>query len=346
METSKKRAKIYKVFYDEEVIDQCPEYEMVFSEQKPHPEYSRLANDAAKDTSMEYMRNLITSVETYLKKNIADINGLFIKHDIEAVIISAVLSRFKRDEKLAVKYPSYESVFLCNHKYYQRTRERHPLHFSYINIDNDDDVDQFIRNPILKYPFFLKALELQRSLHQYIIKDCQQLKEIVSELRIVLPNYNAEKKYVNEYALDLQKYPLTSKNIMICEEFISDCLQLNWEGWADHQGTIFTYGFTDEILQDISFKSSFVNIELWIRKTNYDDIRIIEVNPRIASSYQNQYRSSYRGANLYHSIIKLSMGHTDIGVIPNIQTNFTGLYSCQSVIGTRCDGQNRTRKTN
>ncbi|CAF3764284.1 unnamed protein product [Adineta steineri] len=223
---------------------------------------------------------------------------------------------------------------------------------------------------MLEYPFFFKAPELQRSLHQYVIKDCQQLKKIVSELRIVLPKYNAETKYVNEYALDLQKYPLASKNIMICEEFISDCLQLNWEGWVDHQGTIFTYGFTDEILldygifsdfimpsilpdavlskaanickeilQDISFKSSFVNIELWIKKTNYDDIRIIEVNPRIASSYQNQYRSSYHGANLYHSIIKLSMGQTDIGVIPNVQTNFTGLYSCQSVIGTRCDGK-------
>ncbi|CAF4373426.1 unnamed protein product, partial [Adineta steineri] len=111
---------------------------------------------------------------------------------------------------------------------------------------------------MLEYPFFFKAPELQRSLHQYVIKDCQQLKEIVSQLRIVLPKYNAETKYVNEYALDLQKYPLASKNIMICEEFISDCLQLNWEGWVDHQGTIFTYGFTDEILLDYGIFSDFI----------------------------------------------------------------------------------------
>ena len=87
---------------------------------------------------------------------------------------------------------------------------------------------------------------------------------------------------------------------MIYEELIGNCLQLNWEGWADEMGNIFTY-----------------------------DIHIIEVNPRSAFSYHDQYRTSYHGSDLYASIID----------VPNLQRNFTGLYSCQSVFATRCTGK-------
>ncbi|CAF1663835.1 unnamed protein product, partial [Didymodactylos carnosus] len=173
-----------------------------------------------------------------------------IKLDIEAVILSAVLTRLSLNQALKVKFPLYESVFLCNHKYYQRTKERDPIQFSYIDIDEDDDDDYLNRSGMPKFPFFLKAPELQMSVHQYIIKDCKQLKLIIGQLQIDLPNYNADTNYISKHYLDLQKYPLAVKNMMICEELISNCLQLNWEGWADDQGNIFTYGFIDEILAD------------------------------------------------------------------------------------------------
>lgn len=364
-----KKPKIFKIFHDEEVIKECPEYEIVSSEKDPYPYYNRLANYTANTCSVEYMKSVIKSVEKYFMENLNDINGLFIKLDIEAVIISAVLTRLNEKQELKIKFPSFECVFLCNNKYYQRKNDENSIEFSYIDVD-DDDCTKLNSNQMPQLPFILKAPELQMSVHQYVIKDYDQLKEIIEKLRSDLPNYNCDTKYVNEHYLDLEKYPLANKNIMICEQFMSDYLQINWEGWADHQGNIFTYGFIDEILADygifsdfimpsimsneiqnnvekicmkflknISFKSSFVNIELWIKKNDSNDIHIIEVNPRSAFSYHKQYLTSYRGANLYNSIIELSMGNTNIGIIPDIEKNFTGLYSCQSVFATRCNGK-------
>jgi hypothetical protein len=366
--TKGKQLKIYKIFYDDEVIQKCSDYEIVFSETAPYPYYNRLANYTADNCSTTYIASVLESVEKYLTENLNDINGLFIKLDIEAVILSAVLTKLNRDHELVVKFPLFESVFLCNHKYYQRKQEQNPIQFSYVDIDDDDNKLNWDKMP--RFPLFFKAVELQMSVHQYTVEDSEQLKQIIKRLRIELPNYNVDTKYVNAHHLNLQNYPLATKNIMICEELISNCLQLNWEGWADDQGNIFTYGFTDEILADqgifsdfimpsimpkvvleqaenicmqflkcIAFKSSFANIELWVKKTDYSDIHIIEVNPRSAFSYHDQYQTSYHGANLYNSIIQLSMGKKDIGIIPDPHVNFTGLYSCQSVFATRFNGK-------
>ena len=366
-QNKEKKLKIYKIFYDDEVISKCTEYEIIFSEKDPYPYYNRLANYTANDSSTNYISKVVKSVEKYFNDNLDKIDGLFIKLDIEAIIISAVLTKLnEKNKKMNIKYPLYESVFLCNNKYYQRTKEINPIKYSYIDIDNEN-VDL---NNLLKFPFFLKAPELQMSVHQYVITDFKQLKQIIEQLKINLPNYNVDTKYLNQYYLNLDKYPLSIKNIMICEEFIKNCFQLNWEGWADNQGNIYTYGFTDKILADqgifsdfimpskfpyivlekvenickeflknISFKNSFVNIELWINKINNNIIHIIEVNPRSAFSYDNQYKTSFYGANLYDSIIKLSMGYKNIGIIPNINENFTGSYSCQSVFATRFNGK-------
>ena len=365
-ESNKK--KIFKVFYDKEVIEKCPEYDIVFSEKEGYPYYNRLANYTASDCSTNYIASVMLSTEKYFLENVEHIDGLFIKLDIEAVILSAVLTRLSQKQDLKIKFPSYESVFLCNNKYYQRKNERNSIQFGYIDVD--DNSENVNWNDLPKLPFFLKAPELQMSVHQYVIKDSEQLKKVIKILQKELPNYNADTKYINEHYLDLTKYPLATKNIVLCEELMSECLQLNWEGWADAEGNIFTYGFTDEILADqgifsdfimpsimpdetlkkaenmcieflktISFRSSFANIELWVKKTNYNEIYIIEINPRSAFSYDGQYQTSYNGANLYKSIIQLSMGNKNIGVIPDMHSNFTGLYSCQSVFATRCNGK-------
>lgn len=362
---NRKKLKIYKIFYDTEVIQNCSDYEIVSSETEPYPYYHRLANYTAADSDTTYIAGVVKSVDKFLTENFHDISGLFIKLDIEAVILTAVLSKFSEKDKLTFKYPSFESVFLCNHKYYQRTKEKTPINFSYIDVDNDQLTD----GKTLDFPFFFKAPELQMSVHQYVVKDSVQLEHLIKLLRAELPKYDADTKYINNNFLNLEKYPLATKNLMVCEQVMNNCLQLNWEGWADEQGNIFTYGFTDEILADygifsdfimpsilpqavldkadqickdilksVSFTSSFANIELWIDRTDNMNIHIIEVNPRSAFSYDHQYRTSYCGADLYKSIIRLSMGE-DIGVIPDMNTNFTGLYSCQSVFATRCNGK-------
>ena len=193
----KRRSQIFKIFYDTEVIHKCPEYDIVFSEQDPYPHYNRLANYNADDCSTEYIRNVMESAEKYLLENVQNIDGLFVKLDIEAVIMSALLSRLNINKK----YASYESVFCCNHKYYQRVNEQNPIEFNYIDVDENEG------KILPQFPFFFKAPELQMSVHQYVITDVDQLKEIIKKLRIELPNYNADTKYINEHYLNLKKYP-------------------------------------------------------------------------------------------------------------------------------------------
>jgi hypothetical protein len=142
--------------------------------------------------------------------------------DIEAVIMSAVLTRLNENQELKIKFPLFESIFICNHKYYQRKREENSIQFSYIDIDDDEEKINW--NEMLEFPFFFKTPELQMSVHQYIIENRDHLKQIIKKLRIDLPNYNVDTKYINEIYLDLQKYPLATKNIMICEQYMINCL--------------------------------------------------------------------------------------------------------------------------
>jgi hypothetical protein len=257
----------------------------------------------------------------------------------------SIKKKDNHNEKLKIKYPSFESVFICNHKYYQRKNSKNPIKYNYIDID--DNIENIQWNEMPQFPFFFKAPELQMNVHQYIIENRDHLNSIVQKLRIDLPNYNIDTKYINQNYLNLEKYPLVTKSLMICEEFMNNCLQLNWEGWADHQGNIFTYGFTDEILADygifsdfimpdiilkqsenicfdylksISFKNSFVNIELWINNSDYSKIFIIEVNPRSAFSYHNQYKTSFHRTKLFNyqwviKIIKLNKKNKFIQII-------------------------------
>ena len=55
------KKKILKIFFDNEVIEKCCEYEIVFIETNEYPYYNRLANYTANDSStkmsMDYLLN-------------------------------------------------------------------------------------------------------------------------------------------------------------------------------------------------------------------------------------------------------------------------------------------------
>lgn len=219
---------------------------------------------------------------------------------------------------------------------------------------------------IFSYPFYLKPTDLQISIHQYVINSKEEMERVLEILRIELPKLNKEYKYIYHNYLDTKKYPLAIKHIVIIEEIINNSSQINWEGYSDSEGNIYTFSFIDEIfadrekhifsdfvmkskqskenlkriekvcfnyLKNTNFKNGFANIELWINNNN--NIRIIECNPRCAYPYYYQYLISYN-IDLYNSVINISMGKT-LKYIPN-DNNFI-MYSTSTVLATKFNGK-------
>jgi hypothetical protein len=353
--TIKKKIKIFKVFYDIELENLNYEYEFIYAIKTPYNIKSIVNYITENKNDIEYIEK---SVKKCIENNM-DIDGVFIKYDIEAIITTAILGIYN----LNIKIPSFESIFLSHHKYYSRIKELNPINFSYIDI-----FDYNWEKKIISYPFYLKPTDLQISIHQYVINNKKEMENVLKILRSELPKLDKEYKYIYHKYLDINKYPLAIKYIVIIEEIINDNFQINWEGYSDDQGNIHTFSFTDEIfadknkyifsdfimkskqskenlkiiektcfnyLKNINFKNGFTNIELWV---NNNDIKIIECNPRCAYPYYYQYLISYN-IDLYNSVINISMGKK-LKHIPN-SSNFN-MYSTSTVIATKLNGKINT----
>jgi hypothetical protein len=356
--TIKKKLKIFKVFYDVELekLKLNNEYEFIYAIQTPYNIKSITNYASSNENNMEYIEK---SVKECIENNI-NIDGVFIKYDIEAIITTAILEMYQ----LNVKIPTFESIFLLHHKYYGRTKEINPIKFTYIDIFDDN----WEKN-IFSYPFYLKPTDLQISIHQYVINNKKEMEMVLEILRIELPKLDKEYKYIYHKYLDINKYPLAIKHIVVIEEIIKNSSQINWEGYVNSKGNIYTFSFTDEIfadkdkyifsdfvmkskqskenlkiiekicfnyLKNTKFKNGFTNIELWI--SNNNNIRIIECNPRCAYPYYYQYLISYN-IDLYNSVINISMGKK-LKYIPN-DNNFI-MYSTSTVLSTKFNGKVNT----
>ena len=350
--------KIFKVFYDPELEKLNLGYKFVYAITEPY-DIKSIVTYSTNESNNHNLAGIITAIKNTIQNNL-DISGVFIKYDLEAIITTAVLEEFK----LNVKFPSFESVFLSHHKYYGRMYERNPIKFSYIDIFEELDENKIG----LPFPFYLKPPDLQVSVHQYIVHNFEQLKEIIKILQKELPTMDKEYKLIYKNYLDLAKYPLANKFIVVIEEIVEDGIQVNWEGFMDDTGKFYTFSVTDEIfadknkhifsdfvmktncsdreiaqiekmcsefLQDTNFINGFTNVELWVRPNG--DIQIIEANPRCAYPYYQQYLISYN-VNLYHSVIKLSMGQL-LDNLPN-NANFAQ-FSTTTVIATKLNGRIR-----
>lgn len=364
---------VLKVFKEENLFH--PKYEFIFTDAEFPQNLDRMSIYDQKDSSEAQVEEILRITKEKLERGNSDnldnsdnlgnsIKGIYLKYDFETLILCGVLSEirnsnFSNFSKFRV--PSFESIFLCNHKYYQRKHERNPIKFSYFDIfeENWRDSSKFI-----PFPFYMKCANQQRSLHHYIVRNSQQLEKTVNFLRRSLPSSESYYKYINTKYIDVEKYPLSNKYVMLCEELVEDNKQINWEGWADSEGNIHTFGFADEVLadpgifsdfiipsnfskkvkdkvsricseflKDIDFRNGFANIELWV--SPQEDVRIIEVNPRIAFSYAQQYQDVY-GADLIGSAIRLSMG-LNVDSVPDLES--PKLFSSQSVFATRLNGK-------
>ncbi len=257
----------------------------------------------------------------YIEEN--NINGILYSHDLANLVAGVLCDRHDIDG------PSLESVFLTNHKYYSRRKQPNTIWSDYIDLETGEWGEL---EPT--FPCYIKPACLMMSLYQYTIETPEELEKALKELKKELPSllkpYN---KFFEKY-IDLDKYPLANKNIVVVEELVENANQHCVEGWFDPEGNPHIWAISDQIYypgkrksidvyttpsvlpKDIKSKmkeyalqavnahgidSGFWNVEIW-RKGDW--LTATEVNGRAASVWFNLYKHTF-DISLYKAMLYL-----------------------------------------
>ncbi|WP_340104211.1 ATP-grasp domain-containing protein [Rhodohalobacter sp. 8-1] len=263
----------------------------------------------------------------YIEEN--HIDGIIYTHDLANLVAGVLCDRHD------ILGPTLESMFLTNHKYYSRRKETSSIWSDYIDLDTGKwgELD-----PV--YPCYIKPPTLTMTLYQYRVDSQKEMDDIVEKLRAELPPLLQVYNSFFERYVDLDKYPLATKNIMVVEQLVEDSEQHCIEGWFDSNGNPYFWAESDEIYypgdrksidvyttpsllpQDVLDKlkeysleivknhkidRGFWNVEIWRRG---DWFTATEVNGRSASVWKDLYDGTY-DVSLYKAMAYLCCGEDE-----------------------------------
>lgn len=290
-----------------------------------HFEYHFLSDSNYKVLKPSPQFNILRYIQEckrYIEKN--EIQGILYTHDVNALVAAAL------HEECDLIGPSVKSMFLSTHKYYSRPLERKPISFQMMDLWSDDCEK-------LHYPCYVKSPCLAGSFYQYWVHSPKQMKWALQLLRKKLPQ--VQKLFYDFFShyVDISKYPLCNKEILLVEEIMVDAQQYCVEGWVDNYGDIHTWAVTDhfyypgkqmifdhfstpsresaneqkklitfanEIVDKHGIRNGFWNVEIWEKGDQY---WITEVNGRAAASWYNLYDKAH-GQDLYQAMSNLALG--------------------------------------
>lgn len=271
------------------------------------------------------LSSYLEGCRAFLKDN-AHIRHILYSHDLAGLLAGILCDKFD------LRGPSFESMFLCSHKYYSRQRQKEAIWN--VGIDLEDASSYAL---VDRFPCYLKPASLVLTLFQKQIKDKEDLIYTLEQLRSELPKWSANYQEIFKSFVSHQDYPLAHKQCVVVEELVTDASQHCVEAWSDADGTPHLWAITDAnyssdgnmaidnystpsslpskmqatIVQEAfdlarahQLRSSFWNVELWVKggKTI-----ITEINGRSASVWENLYQRVY-GCSLYRAMTQLAMG--------------------------------------
>jgi hypothetical protein len=323
-----RKPKIFRIFSNDHHLDKdLSNYNVVFPKIENYLKKLWLAyiSFPIDDFTDEEFENLNQEIIKTAKEN-PDIEGVYMGYDIEAFLISAV---FKNLDLPSLKLPNLESFYQVHHKVYQKMLEQDPTKYSYFDLFADD-WDQHLP----KFPFYMKSALGDGGLHNYIIRDRNQLDGVIEVLRKELPKQESTYLYFAKKYLDLSNFPLASKHIMLCEELIVNFTNLNMDAVVDDQGnitillfsdqlikkeTVIGYRFPSQISEDVTERAKQMGLEViqksGLRNASFNieyfilengDIKIMEVNAR--SSLYFNFNYHIYGIRYLDIAVRLSMG--------------------------------------
>lgn len=260
------------------------------------------------------------------------IDAVFYSRDV-ADLVAAVLC-----EEFGFPGPSIESVFLCIHKYYARRCEPAPIRCDAIDLDDGEPA-------IASYPCYLKPPWLNLGILGFKLESPHDLRRA---LAVVRRDYGAwAPLYVPFFRryVDLQKYPLADRHIMLVEEFVEGP-QVTVDGWVYRQRP-YVWAITDtntypgtrvidnfslpsrhpahiqaqltrraaEAIGNVGLDNGFFNIEFWCHG---DSVTLTEINGRAATCFYNLYRRCL-GRCIYEAGLTLACGRNPAPPGPGVR---------------------------
>jgi len=250
------------------------------------------------------------------------IDAVFYSRDVADLVAAALCEEF------GFPGPSVESVFLCLHKYYSRRCEPAPIRCDALDLYDD-------HSSVAYYPCYMKPPWLNLGILGFKLDSPAALRHA---LAIARRDYGAWSPlyypFFRQY-IDLQKYPLAVRDMMLVEEFV-DGPQVTVEGWVYHKQP-FLWAITDtntypgtrvidnfslpsrhsahiqaqlaqracEAIGNVGLDNGFFNIEFWCHE---DSVTLTEINGRAASCFYNLYRRCL-GTCIYEAGLTLASGH-------------------------------------
>ncbi len=277
------------------------------------------------------------------------LDGIVSNHEQYGALIAAVLA-----ERLGLPGNDPRAIIASQHKHYSRMIQEKVVPEAvprYIPIAFPLKKDQIIDLP---YPFFVKPIKATYSVLAKVVRERSELDELLQF------GYFEEwiiRRLVKPFA-DIM--PLYARNAvdpsgMLAEEIMTGD-QINIDGYC-YRGQAFFLGAIDEImypgtdafmrfeypsqlppsiqeraqiitkkvLEAIHYEHGFFNIEFIYNKDN-DQLRIIEINPRMASQLVNLYQR-VDGYNPYDFLFELAVGDE-----PRVSSKYSSFRSAASFI--------------
>jgi len=257
--------------------------------------------------------------------------------DFPACLMAALIA-----EAIGLPSPSFESLFLCQHKYYSRLHQREAA---------PDAIPQFhlldpSRSPHpsdipMTLPVFVKPVKSYLSILARRIDTLADLSRTVEEARLRLPGiaemFNG---FVGASRLD-KRFREISGSFLLVEEFLSGH-QVTLDGYVYERHVVplgvvdsffttnglsfqrFEYPsripagvqermaqIAERCIQRIGLDRTFFNVEFFYRPED-DAIRLVEINGRMASQFAPLYRM-VDGIDLYAMQLDLALGRNPDG---------------------------------
>jgi hypothetical protein len=253
------------------------------------------------------------------------IDAIYYSRDVADLVAAALCEEF------GFPGPSVESVFLCLHKYYSRRSEPSPIRCEAIDLFGDTP-------PISQYPCYLKPPWLNLGILGFKLESPDDLQGALAVARREYHSWSPLYYPFFRRYIDLQKYPLAVRDIMLVEEFIEGP-QVTVEGWV-YQNQVYLWAITDtntypgtrvidnfflpsrqpahiqetlarqatEAIRKIGLNNGFFNIEFWCHENS---VSLTEINGRAATCFYNLYRHCLN-ACIYEAGLALACGRNPV----------------------------------
>ena len=272
--------------------------------------------------------NYISHLEQKYRK--IEIDGVVSNHEQYGALIAAVLA-----ERLGLPGNDPRAIIASQHKYYSRMIQERIVPEAvprYVSIPFPLKKDQIIDLP---YPFFVKPI---KATYSVLAKTIQQRSELVDLLHFGYFEEWIIRRLVKPFAdiMPLYSDHTIDPSGMLAEEIMTGD-QINIDGYC-YQGQLYFLGTIDEVMYSgtdafmrfeypsqlppsilerakiitkkvlgaIHYQHGFFNIEFIYNKSN-DQLKIIEINPRMASQLVNLYQR-VDGYNPYDILFELAVG--------------------------------------